>query len=138
MCANYQALNNDTIKEKYHISNIDELLNELYGAELFSKLDLQSGNHQINMKPEDVPKTTFGTHEGHYEFLVMPFRLTNALSTFQGLMNEIFKPYLKKFILGFLYDILIYSKTLGDHLGHLKVVLEVLQHHQLVPRPLCV
>ena len=131
MCVDYRALNNITIKNSYPLPLVDELFDRLQGAKYFSKLDLRSGYHQIRIDAQDVPKTAFRTRYGHFEFLVLPFGLTNAPGTFMHLMHETFREYLDDFVLVFLDDILIFSKTLEEHERHIKAVLDKLRASKL-------
>jgi hypothetical protein len=124
LCIDYRPLNAITIKNKYPLPRIDILFDQLAGAKLFSKVDLRSGYHQIKIHSEDVPKTAFSTRYGLYEYLVMSFRLTNAPAHFMYLMNSIFILELDKFVVVFIDDILIYSKSEEEHAHHLRVILQ--------------
>eukprot|EP00253_Pinus_taeda_P014098 PITA_14098 len=131
MCIDYRQLNKLTIKNKYPLPRIDELFDQVKGATVFSKIDLHSGCHQIRIKDEDIAKTAFRTRYSHYEFGVFPFGLTNAPATFMCLMNSIFHQYLDRFVLIFIDDILVYSRTMEEHQEHLRKVLQTLREHQL-------
>jgi hypothetical protein len=123
LCIDYRHLNAMTIKNKYPLPRIDVLFDQLVGANVFSKIDLCSGYHQINIRAGDIPKTAFSTRYGLYEYLVMSFRLTNAPTYFMYLMNSVFMPELEKFVVVFIDDILVYSKNLEEHTRHLHIVL---------------
>ncbi|KAH0661672.1 hypothetical protein KY284_026603 [Solanum tuberosum] len=131
MCIDYRQLNKVTIKNKYPLPRIDYLFDQLQGAKCFSKIDLRSGYHQVRVKDKDIPKTAFRTWYGHFEFLVMSFGLTNAPTTFMDLMNRVLKPFLDVFVIIFIYDILVYSRSEDDHANHLRQDLQILHDHKL-------
>jgi len=131
LCVDYRQLNKLTIKNKYPLPRIDDLLDQLRGAIVFSKIYLRSGYHQILVKLEDVQKTAFRSRYGHYEYVVMPFGVTNAPAIFMDYMNKIFRPYLDQFVVVFIDDILIYSESRDVHANHLRVVLGILREHKL-------
>ena len=127
----YRQLNRVTIKNRYPLSRIDDLFDQLRGVRVYSKIDLRTGYHQLRIRETDIPKTVFRTRYGHFEFIVMPFGLTNAPAAFMDLMHRVFHPYLDQFMVVFVDDIFIYSETKEDHEDHLRVVLQTLRDHQL-------
>ncbi|GJX57884.1 putative reverse transcriptase domain-containing protein [Tanacetum coccineum] len=131
MCIDYRELNKLTVKNRYPLPRIDDLFDQLQGSSVYSKIDLRSGYHQLRVREEDILKTAFRTRYGHYEFQVMPFGLTNAPAVFMDLMNRVCKPYLDKFVIVFIDDILIYSKSKQEHEKHLKLILELLKKEQM-------
>jgi hypothetical protein len=135
MCVDYHSLNEVTIKNKYPLSRIDDLFDQLKGAYVFSKIDLRSGYHQLKIRVSDIPKTAFITWYGLYEYTIMSFRLTNARAYFMYLMNKVFMEYLDKFVVVFIDDILIFSKNEEEHDDHLCLVLQKLRDNQLYVKP---
>nr|GEX01183.1 putative reverse transcriptase domain, ribonuclease H-like domain, aspartic peptidase domain protein [Tanacetum cinerariifolium] len=131
MCIDYQELNKLTVKNRYPLPRIDDLFDQLQGSSFYSKIDLRSGYHQLRVREEDIPKTTFKTRYEHYKFQVMPFGLINAPAVFMDLMNRVYKPYLDKFVIVFIDDILIYSKDEKEHEEHLKAILKLLKKEEL-------
>ncbi|GJW70657.1 putative reverse transcriptase domain-containing protein [Tanacetum coccineum] len=131
MCIDYRESNKLTVKNRYPLPRIDDLFDQLQGSNVYSKIDMRSGYHQLQVREEDIPKMAFRTRYGHYEFQVMPFGLTNAPAVFMDLMNRVCKPFLDKFVIVFIDDILIYSKNKKEHEEHLKALLELLKKEKL-------
>ncbi|GKB68029.1 putative reverse transcriptase domain-containing protein [Tanacetum coccineum] len=131
MCIDYRELNKLTVKNRYPLPKIDDLFDQLQGSSNYSKIDLRSGYHQLRVRDEDIPKIAFRTRYGHYEFHVMPFGLTNAPVVFIDIMNRVCKPYLDKFVIVFIDDILIYSHNKEEHENHLRIILELLKNEKL-------
>ncbi|GJV60286.1 putative reverse transcriptase domain-containing protein [Tanacetum coccineum] len=131
MCIDYRELNKLTTKNRYPLLSSDNLFDQLQGSSVYSKIDLRSGYHQLRVREEDIPKTAFRIRYGHYEFQVLPFGLTNAPTIFMDLMNRVCKPYLDKFVIAFIDDILIYLKNNEEHEEHLKLILELLKKKEL-------
>ena len=131
LCIDYRQLNRETIRNQYLLPRIVELFDQLHGSRVYSKIDLRSGYHQLRVRENDVSKTAFRTRYGHYEFLVMPFELTNAPTAFMDFMNRVFSPYLDKFVIVFIDDILVYSGGPEEHAKHLRTVLQILRERQL-------
>ena len=131
LCIDYRQLNRATIKNRYHLPRIDDLFDQLRGMRVYSKIDLCIGYHQFRVREADIPKTAFRTWYGPFEFTMMPFGLMNDPMTFMNLMHRVFQPYLDRFVVVFIDNVLIYSKYEEDHEGHLRIVLQTLREHQL-------
>ncbi|KAF5481598.1 hypothetical protein F2P56_002238 [Juglans regia] len=131
MCIDYREVNKVTVKNKYPLPRIDDLLDQLQGASVFSKIDLRSGLHHLKIRKKDIPKMDFWTRYGHYEFLMMSFGLTSAPAAFMDMMNRVFTPYSDNFVVLFINDILIYSKSEEDHKQHLCLALDKLKEQRL-------
>ena len=131
LCIDYRQLNRVMIQNRYLLSTINDLFDQLRGARVYFKIDLRTGYHQMRVRETDIPKTEFRTRYGHFEFTVMPFGLTNALSAFMDLMHRVFQPYLDQFVVVFVDDTLIYSQSEWEHEYHLRIVLQLLRDHQL-------
>ncbi|GJV21569.1 putative reverse transcriptase domain-containing protein [Tanacetum coccineum] len=131
MCIDYWELNKLTVKNRYPLPRIDDLFDQLQGSSIYSKIELRYGYHQLRVRDKDIPKTAFKIRYGHYEFQVMPLGLTNAPAVFMDLMNRVCKPYLDKFVIVFIDDILIYSRNKEEHANHLRIFLELLKKEKL-------
>ena len=131
LCIDYKQLNRVTIRNQYPLPRIDELFDQVQGSRVYSKIDLRSRYHQLRVQKSDVPKTTFRTRYGHYEFLVKPFGLTDAPTSFMDLMKWVFHLYLDRFVIVFIDDILVYSGNPEEHLEHMRIVLQTLREQQL-------
>ncbi|GKE16418.1 putative reverse transcriptase domain-containing protein [Tanacetum coccineum] len=131
MCIDYRELNKLAVKNRYPLPRINDLFDQLQGLSVYSKIDLRSCYHQLRVRDEDIPKTAFRMRYGHYEFQVMPFSLSNALVVFMDLMNRVCKPYLDKFVIVFIDDILIYSRNKEEHANHMRIILELLKKEKL-------
>ena len=129
VCIDYCQLNKLTTKNRYPLPRIDDIFDQVRGASVFSKIDLRTSYHQLRIKEEDISKTAFRTRYGHYEFVVLPFGLTNAPATFMCLMNSVLNKYLDKFVLVFIDDIFVYSKSKEEHKEHLRIVLQTLKEN---------
>ena len=131
LCIDYRQLNRVTVKNRYPLLRIDDLLDYLKGERVYSKIDLRTGYHQLRVRKTDIPKTAFRTWYRHFEFTVMPFGLTNAPTSFMDLMHRVFQPYLDQFVVVFIDVILIYSQYEEKHEHHLRIVFQSLKDHQL-------